>query len=61
MLKFDKYQDNLKYDEQYVYSYNTKVAKIENEYLIELERYSVTTSKHIKYAAIELNLILIRL
>ena len=53
---FKKYKDNLSYDDKFIYSYNTKVAEInhKNKVLIPLGYWSVTTSKHINYAASEL-------
>ena len=53
---FDKYKQNLKYDENFVYSYNTKVAEIKNDTLVELGRWSMTTDKHVRYASNELQL-----
>jgi hypothetical protein len=54
--KFKKYKDNLSYDEKFIYSYNTPVAKIDrkNKVVIPLGYWSVTTSKHINYATKEL-------
>jgi len=53
---FKKYKDNLSYDEKFIYSYNTKVAEInhKNKVLIPLGYWSMTTTKHINYAAAEL-------
>lgn len=58
MKKFEKYRENLRYDEAtgHVYSYNTLVAKKEGPYLIELGYWSVTTRKHVNYAAAQLGL-----
>jgi len=53
---FDKYKQNLKYDENFVYSYNTKVAKIKSDTLVELGRWSMTTDKHVRYASNKLQL-----
>tara|TARA_R100000353_G_scaffold138978_1_gene98912 strand:- start:92 stop:286 length:195 start_codon:yes stop_codon:yes gene_type:complete len=49
----EKYKQNLKVDDFYVYSYGTKVAKIDrlNKEVIKLGWWSVTTSKHINYVA----------
>jgi hypothetical protein len=54
--KFKKYKDNLSYDDKFIYSYNTKVAEInhKNKVVVPLGYWSVTTSKHINYAAKEL-------
>lgn len=57
-MKFDKYKQNLRYEYPYVYSYETRVAEERNGYLYKLGYWSKTTSKHINYAAKELNLIL---
>ncbi len=59
MKTFDKYKRNLKYDETGVYSYNTKVADIRDNRIVQRKWYSMTTQKHIRYAAKELGLILI--
>lgn len=58
MKKFIKYRKNLAHDDNFVYSYKTKVAQIDNERCIlwRLDYFSVTTSKHINYAAKELDL-----
>jgi hypothetical protein len=45
---------------QYVKSYETLVAKIDGDYLIQLGYWSQTTQKHINYVAQELNLKLIK-
>ncbi len=60
MNKFSKYSKNLQTDGSFVYSYYTKVAKIEGNKLIQLGYWSVTTQKHINYAANELGLELIK-
>lgn len=60
LRNFDRYKANLMYDNKYIYSYRTKVAKIENGNLIVDNWYSVTTSKHINYAARQLKLNLIK-
>ena len=59
MKTFDRYKRNLKYDENAIYSYNTKVADIKGDRIIQRNWYSATTQKHIRYAAKELGLILI--
>tara|TARA_R100001594_G_scaffold69160_1_gene103535 strand:- start:192 stop:383 length:192 start_codon:yes stop_codon:yes gene_type:complete len=51
----DKYKQNLKVDNQYIYSYNTKVAEINHadKTIKPLGWWSVTTSKHINYVGRE--------
>ena len=61
LRNFNRYKQNLMYDDKFVYSYRTKVATIENNELIVRCWYSVTTSKHINYAANELNLKVVKL
>ena len=58
MRKFIKYTKNLGYDDSFVYSYGTKVGRIDTDNLVlwKLGYWSVTTSKHINYAAKELGL-----
>lgn len=56
---FDKYKQNLKYDFDYVYSYGTPVAEFKGKRLIQLGYWSMTTQKHINYAAKELDMKLI--
>ena len=56
MRKFEKYSKNLEHDFQFIYSYKTKVAKITPEGIVKLGYWSQTTSKHINYAASQLNL-----
>jgi len=60
-MTLDKYKQNLKIDGNKVYSYNTHVATIEGTQLIQLGWWSVTTQKHINYAANELGLGLIKI
>jgi len=55
MRKFAKYQQNLSHDYEFIYSYKTKVAKITDDGVVKLGYWSMTTSKHINYAAKELN------
>ena len=57
-MKFNRYSQNLSFDDKYVYSYGTRVAEIdrENKLLRKLGWWSVTTSKHINYAASQLGL-----
>ena len=52
-----KYKQNLRNDNNYVYSYNTKVAEIDhiNKTIKPLGWWSVTTSKHINYVGSEYN------
>lgn len=52
----DRYKQNLKIVGNKVYSYNTHVATIQNDNLIQLGYWSMTTQKHINYVAKELNL-----
>ena len=56
LRKFDRHKMNLRADNNYVYSYETKVAKIDhnNKTVTPNRWYSVTTSKHINYVASEL-------
>ena len=51
----NKYKQNLRIDNKYVYSYNTKVGIIDHKTreIIVNKYYSVTTSKHINYVANE--------
>ena len=59
MRYFKKYQQNLKYDNNFVYSYNTKVAEIsyaEGQWNVGGKTSSPTTSRHINYASRELEL-----
>lgn len=58
MRKFIKYTKNLCCDDDFVYSYGTKVARIDTKkrVLWKLGYWSVTTSKHINYAAKQLGL-----
>ena len=60
MQKLDKYKQNLTIHGNKVWSYNTHVATIEANDLIQLGYWSQTTQKHINYVADELDLILIR-
>mgnify|MGYP003133486821 CR=1 FL=1 len=61
-MKLNKYTQNLRVEENKVYSYNTHVATISGSYLIK-EDWNVngrtqapTTSRHINYVASTLNL-----
>lgn len=57
MIRQTKYFENLRTDSDFIYSYNTKVAKIDNinQLVIVYDWYSVTTTKHINYIARLLN------
>jgi hypothetical protein len=59
-MTFDKYKKNLEYKGEAIYSYGTKVARVEYPNLIQLGWWSVTTQKHINYAARELGLNLVK-
>jgi hypothetical protein len=54
--KFDRYKQNLTRVDDDIYSYSTKVATIHNGKLMQHGWWSVTTQKHINYAAKELGL-----
>jgi len=56
MKTFDRYKQNLKMVGNNIWSYSTKVATIEDGKLKQLGWWSVTTQKHINYAATELGL-----
>jgi len=58
----DRYKQNLKVVGNEVFSYNTKVAIIDNEAgeLRQLGWWSVTTQKHINYVSRELGLKLVK-
>tara|TARA_R110002051_G_C8714725_1_gene496001 strand:+ start:418 stop:600 length:183 start_codon:yes stop_codon:yes gene_type:complete len=58
MKTFDKYKQNLRQEGNYIISYTTKVAEIKSTGLYQLGWWSVTTQKHINYAAKELGLTL---
>ena len=64
MSNFKRYKENLRVVEtpigKFVQSYDTLVAKIEGESFKQLGWWSVTTQKHINYAAKELGLNLIK-
>jgi len=55
-MHFSKYTQNLEHKGEYVYSYGTKVARVEYPKLIQLGWWSLTTQKHVNYAASELGL-----
>lgn len=56
MRKFNRYQQNLTRVGNHIISYTTKVAEIQGDTLVQLGWWSVTTQKHINYAASELGL-----
>ena len=56
MIKFNKYKENLRQVDNAIWSYSTHVATIEYPNLIQHGWWSVTTQKHINYAARELGL-----
>ena len=58
-MSFSKYKQNLRREGNNIISYTTIVAKIESPYLVQLGWWSVTTQKHINYAARELGLELV--
>ena len=58
MRYFKKYKQNLKQEGNFIISYTTKVAEIKGNELYQLGWWSMTTQKHINYAAKELNLTL---
>ena len=58
--KFDRYKENLMLIDDKVISYTTHVATIKRSELIQWKNWSVTTQKHINYAANQLNLTLIK-
>ena len=60
MRTLPKYKQNLRILGKYVESYDTIVAKIDGNDLIQLGYWSQTTQKHINYVADYLNLILIK-
>ena len=57
LRKFDKYKENLLVNDDYIFSYLTKVAVIdhENREILVDTWFSPTTSKHINYVAKEYN------
>jgi hypothetical protein len=58
--EFEKYKQNLRVVDNFIISYTTKVAEIKGNELHQLGWWSVTTQKHINYAASELGLKLIK-
>ena len=63
-MNFPKYKQNLRLVTNdlgtFVQSYSTLVAKIEDTKLVQLGWWSVTTQKHINYAAQQLGLELVK-
>ena len=59
-MRFDKYKMNLRRDDNYIMSYDTHVATILGDELVQMGWWSVTAQKHINYVAKELNLKLIK-
>ena len=55
MRQFEKYKQNLRATDNYIYSYETKVAEIDHETktIKPLGWWSMTTSKHINYVGSE--------
>ena len=55
MRQFHKYKQNLRATDNYIYSYETKVAEIDHETktIKPLGWWSMTTSKHINYVGSE--------
>ena len=61
MKSLPKYKQNLKINGDDVWSYTTKVARIEGNELHQLGYWSMTTQKHINYVAKHYNLNLIKI
>lgn len=55
-MNFNKYKQNLRIEGNKIYSYSTHVATVNGDELLQLGYWSMTTQKHINYAAKELNL-----
>ncbi len=55
-----RYKQNLRVENNKVFSYNTHVATIESGNLLQLGYWSQTTQKHINYVANEFNLKLVK-
>lgn len=60
MQTLPKYKQNLRIDRNDVWSYTTKVARIEGNEIYQLGYWSKTTQKHINYVADYYDLILIK-
>jgi len=56
----DRYKQNLSIRGNEVWSYNTHVAMIAGDKLLQLGYWSMTTQKHINYVADQLDLDLIK-
>jgi hypothetical protein len=58
--KFPRYKVNLYMliteTDKFIFSYETKVAEVKDKYVRPLGHWSMTTSKHINYAAQQLGL-----
>ena len=56
-LKFPRYEKNLRYDSEGIYSYGTKIANLDlgKRTIHKLGYWSPTNSKHYNYAKIILN------
>ena len=62
MRYFDKYKKNLRIEGNFIMSYNTPVATIFwGKEIVADKWYSVTTSKHVNFAAAQLGLTLTKL
>jgi len=55
-MKFPKYTENLRREDDKIYSYVTHVATIYDDVLVVHGHWSVTTTKHVNYVARYLNL-----
>ncbi len=64
IMNFERYKENLRLVDfdgsTYVQSYSTRVAKVDGNKLVQLGWWSVTTQKHINYAAQQLGLELVK-
>lgn len=60
MQKLPKFKQNLTVHNEKVFSYNSKVAIIAGENLLQLGYWSQTTQKHINYVARYFNLTIIK-
>ena len=58
IMRFPRYKQNLWTANGYVVSYGTPVARIDGDTLRQLGYWSVTTQRHINYAAEHLGLTL---
>ncbi len=59
-MQLAKYKQNLRIENEKVFSYTTHVATIYEDKLFQLGYWLMTTQKHINYVAKELNLNLMR-